>query len=258
MGYTSFVSKLAALGIAGISVDICGVESNGTEDVYTSATTIALPFNAGYFLADKVPVGTYRVKVDQSSLPANFLRFTTSVDQFVTVAGNECAPSYFGILPLPTYIALMAFNATPAPEGVSVTWSTGVEEDHLGFQLYRSPAINGARVPVGSFFHSLAAGPGASYSLLDAGAQSGRYFYWLEDVGFREKRTVHGPARVELVSAAVTASDPLEIDAAPVEGLVKILASEGGVVRSSRCYRSMCNRLLAGVFGGSYKPPPLL
>jgi hypothetical protein len=155
MGYTSFVSKLAALGIAGISVDICGVESNGTEDVYTSATTIALPFNAGYFLADKVPVGTYRVKVGQSSLPASFLRFTTSVDQLVTVAGNECASTCFGILPLPTYIALMAFNATPAPEGVSVTWSTGVEEDHLGFQLYRSPAISGARVPVGSFFHSL-------------------------------------------------------------------------------------------------------
>jgi len=117
-------------------------------------------------------------------------------------------------------VTLAGFSVEPAAGGVRVRWETSLETDHACFDLWRQevrPAGDGhdrflaagrwTRVnarPIRLAAGSDALGIGARYELLDATAAPGRhYWYRLEDVSCRGKRTLHP------VSGAVAAGRPL-------------------------------------------------
>lgn len=95
----------------------------------------------------------------------------------------------------PTAITLDSFGTKSSQGSVSVNWTTGTELDNAGFNLYRSTSLDGARTRLTS--KMLAARgdalSGGSYSFSDASGY-GTFYYWLEDVSYSGKTTLHGPA----------------------------------------------------------------
>jgi hypothetical protein len=107
---------------------------------------------------------------------------------------------YFALAPLAaTEVRLISFTATKYDRGNLLEWSTGYELDNLGFNLYRD--VNGARTKVNASLiagSGLMAGRGTAvtsqqrYARWDLSAGAG-VSYWLEDVDFSGKATLHGP-----------------------------------------------------------------
>ncbi len=110
---------------------------------------------------------------------------------------------YVAMAPLAvTEVRLISFDAKRYDRGVLLRWRTGYEVNNLGFNLYRE--VNGVRTKVnrtpiaGS---GLAAARGTrvnaeqSYAFWDDSVAdtAGPVLYWLEDLDFRGKSTMHGP-----------------------------------------------------------------
>jgi len=103
-------------------------------------------------------------------------------------------------LGLPQAVSLAGFEAQQQGDAVQVSWETVSELDNLGFNLYRSPAVDGERMLL-AFVPSSAPGStaGAAYTWQDAaGLVPGQtVYYWLEDVDVSGATTLHGPVSVE-------------------------------------------------------------
>ena len=100
----------------------------------------------------------------------------------------------------PVAVTLAGFEAQQQGDAVQVSWETVSELDNLGFNLYRSPAVDGERMLL-AFVPSSAPGStaGAAYTWQDAaGLVPGQtVYYWLEDVDVSGATTLHGPVSVE-------------------------------------------------------------
>jgi len=101
-----------------------------------------------------------------------------------------------------TAIELASFTATADAQGrVTVQWTTAVEIDTAGFNLYRASSVAGPPgqlnalliAAVGSF------GGGADYAFLDQPGV-GVWYYWLEDVDTQGHPTQYGPVTVRVGS----------------------------------------------------------
>jgi len=97
----------------------------------------------------------------------------------------------------PTAVTLTRFAATPAGDGVQVTWETAQELEHLGFNLYRGSGSTGPWVRLNAELlpaQNPGATSGGTYTWLDAGATPGApSYYRLEDVDIYGVSTFHGP-----------------------------------------------------------------
>ncbi len=96
-----------------------------------------------------------------------------------------------------TAIKLDSFAARAARGKVTLNWKTGTEVNNAGFNLYRSNKVDGTRIKVNGGIIAAAgeAVSGASYGYTDAPGY-GVFYYWLEDVEFTGKATLHGPVQV--------------------------------------------------------------
>jgi len=96
----------------------------------------------------------------------------------------------------PTLIELSSFTATPLNSAVLLEWETETELDNEGFNLLRSEEEYGQYVKINrNFIPSKGdAGFGAEYSYTDYDVENGvTYYYFLEEVDFYGKSTLHGP-----------------------------------------------------------------
>src|SRR6185295_17406587 len=137
-------------------------------------------------------------EADLTSLDADGFTLNWTTNDF---AATEMLYVAFGRMWL-TEVRLIAFDATKYDSGVLLQWKTGYEVDNLGFNVYRE--INGVRTKVNA---SLIAGSGLqsgqgglvtserSYARWDvaAAASDPTAVYWLEDVEFNGRSTLHGP-----------------------------------------------------------------
>ena len=110
---------------------------------------------------------------------------------------------YMGLANLAvTDVRLTSFTAAKYSRGALLQWKTGYEIDNLGFNVYRE--VNGVRTKINSALiagSGLQAGQGAVVSAehayarwdLDMAAADPAVVYWLEDVDFNGKSTMHGP-----------------------------------------------------------------
>ncbi|MEJ5308331.1 MAG: hypothetical protein WHX52_01045 [Anaerolineae bacterium] len=104
---------------------------------------------------------------------------------------------------VPTAVSLVSFEATPRQGTILVTWETAMELDHVGFNLYRSTAVNGPYTQLNAdlippqFPGEIM---GGAYDWLDTNVQPGvTYFYKLEDIDVKGVSTFHGPVSTALV-----------------------------------------------------------
>ncbi len=96
-----------------------------------------------------------------------------------------------------TAITLDSFTAQANRGKVTLNWKTGTEVNNAGFNLYRSRGSDAPlqKVNAGIIAAVGEAVSGASYRHTDAPGY-GVFFYWLEDVEFTGKATLHGPVQV--------------------------------------------------------------
>ena len=105
----------------------------------------------------------------------------------------------------PTAVELSSFTADANADGsVAIEWTTVVERNNAGFNLYRSDDLDSELLPVNDRLIAAAGlnGLGARYTFAD-NPGFGTWYYTLEDVDFDGKRTHHGP--IEVTVAAPTA-----------------------------------------------------
>jgi hypothetical protein len=130
--------------------------------------------------------------------PVEYVKCNEDADgDYVTNAGDNCCSDYNpdqldsdynGIgdaCQAPTDVAVSSFTATGYGQYVVVEWSTKSEIDNAGFNLYRSPGTDAARVRVNSDMIPArgAEYEGSDYSFTDYGIARGvTYIYWLESV----------------------------------------------------------------------------
>ena len=97
----------------------------------------------------------------------------------------------------PTAVELEYFEARATAGGFVVEWRTVAEYDNLGFNLYRAPSGERARIRLNDeLIHAQSMGSpvGTSYRFVDDDVEAaGNYYYWLEEVDSRGLSTLHGP-----------------------------------------------------------------
>jgi hypothetical protein len=99
---------------------------------------------------------------------------------------------------VPLAVVLAQFDARAQTDHVAVDWETASEIDNTGFNLYRSPLVDGPRELL-AFIPAQAPGStqGFSYNYADFDVQPGQtYYYWLEDIDLNNVATRHGPVSV--------------------------------------------------------------
>jgi len=107
-----------------------------------------------------------------------------------TISAPNCAP---------TAVELLSFQATPlSGHQVDLTWTTAVEVDNFGFNLYRAAVNDLAHASLIHFEPAVTqgSGTGATYSYIDTTPGIGKWWYWLADVDTRGHETVHAPINV--------------------------------------------------------------
>ncbi|MEK6704792.1 MAG: hypothetical protein AABZ06_03305, partial [Bdellovibrionota bacterium] len=125
-----------------------------------------------------------------------------------------------------TSVSLLSFTATGYDGTVFVDWTTGLETNHIGFNVYRSTRPDGGYVQVNStvirntFSYDLMRG---KYRYADADVVNGvTYYYYIEDIDLDNTRTRHGPvsaAPLVTVGAAPTVSyTDTNVGVSPTEG----------------------------------------
>jgi hypothetical protein len=98
---------------------------------------------------------------------------------------------------MPTPVELSSFEATPMPGAILLTWRTGFESHHLGFNVQRSirreddyVQVNAERIE-----------PPGPYRFLDRDVQPGTTYYRLEAVDRTGGTQLFGPLAVRLESS---------------------------------------------------------
>ncbi|MEI7769409.1 MAG: hypothetical protein WCI67_05440 [Chloroflexales bacterium] len=99
----------------------------------------------------------------------------------------------------PTAITLQGFTISATPTGMLLKWTTGIELNSLGFQLYRSASASRSDAVLVTPQLILARGGvmgGANYSFLDTSAANGvSYSYWLVERQNGGGSSEFGPVR---------------------------------------------------------------
>ncbi len=113
----------------------------------------------------------------------------------------------------PTAVTLASFDALPQAQGILLTWTTLVEIETVGFNLYRralpdgeltlvNPAMIPSQMPGGANVL------GATYTFLDENTAMGVvYEYWLEEVDVHGRSVRYGPVNVR----RLTLSDGVQL-----------------------------------------------
>ncbi|MGH9144342.1 MAG: C25 family cysteine peptidase [Vicinamibacterales bacterium] len=191
------------------------------------------------------------MKVNNSTATIDAEADLTSLDPdgfTINWTTNDAAATevlYMGLANLlVTEVRLTSFTATKYNRGTLLQWKTGYEISNLGFNVYRD--LNGVRTKLNAApitGSGLQAGQGGvvtgehAYARwdLDAAAGDPAAVYWLEDLDFNGKTTLHGPV-APVVSAltepATTDSDELSDVGAAVNAKSIFFSSDLDPVQS--------------------------
>jgi len=164
-------------------------------DAVTTTNMVGIDKTSKVFMKMNNSTPAIDAEADLSSMDANGFTLNWTTNDAV-----QTQILYFALAPLAaTEVRLISFTATKYDRGNLLEWRTGYELDNLGFNLYRE--ANGARTKVNASLiagSGLMAGRGTAvtsqqrYARWDLSAGDG-VSYWLEDIDFSGKTTLHGP-----------------------------------------------------------------
>jgi uncharacterized repeat protein (TIGR01451 family) len=215
--------NLLNTGIPNVVVRLYSVTGGGLSLVDTTTTSLQFG-NAGYYAFSNLTQGVYVVALDNSTIPAEFTRYSTQVSyQIDLTAVPSSFTNDFGLYQESTAIELAEFGAVIEPTGVKLTWRTASETDNFGFNVYRSERLNGARTKVNaSLVEGQGTGSGSTYTMTDFNVAPGKWFYWLEDVDYDGTLTIHGPVIVTVPEARTTDADAFLLEEPGVYSLAPV------------------------------------
>jgi uncharacterized repeat protein (TIGR01451 family) len=205
-----------------------------------SSNVVACAYNSGTTTftcsVSSLPVGnTVTVTLIAQANTTGTIPNTMSIasaDQTDPVASNNSSTANLSVFAV-TLVRLRALAAAQQKEKVLITWQTSLEQDNLGFNLYRQ--LGGVRTQINQ---QLIAGSAIRARVADAHSGHGYRFrdtlpsanalaqYWLEDVDLNGVRTMHGPVSPSLGTL------PDLPDSPPLSGLGSggaVLASPAGI-----------------------------
>ena len=191
-------NEITSLGVQGVRVYLYDI-SRGSDILLDTLITDEF----GIFCFMGLKPGRYAVQYELADL-VNVLYDGEDVEASALTPlryeidlgpGERNKEQEFAVMPKPTAVSLVGFEARPVEGGVVLNWVTGSERDNLGFNLYRSASQDGEKVRVNAqLIRGANRASGAQYTHMDAVGQAGDY-YWLEDVEFDFDTELHGPFR---------------------------------------------------------------
>lgn len=100
------------------------------------------------------------------------------------------------------YVDLSSFAAIAHGDRITIEWTTAIEIDNAGFNLYRRAANEHEKRWLNAQLIAAKGDElkGASYSFIDTDVPENLTYYWLEDVDLHGKTTMHGPVSVAAAS----------------------------------------------------------
>ena len=145
-----------------------------------------------FYVRTHVASGSYTTDPVEARIKTDILLFQYCND----VTGTQ---TFDFTPPAPTEVELIAFTGEPVAGGVRLSWETASELSNLGFHVYRAESETGEyRRVTTRLVPGLGSSPvGARYDYVDGPLPEGSYFYMLEDVDRRGRRTRHGPIAVQ-------------------------------------------------------------
>lgn len=120
----------------------------------------------------------------------SFIQIQTSWD--AEAECNYCE----GVCEEENFVELSAFSAVGRLNSVMVKWTTEVELDNAGFNVYRAESADGDYVKINAALIPAKNSPvsGRTYPYLDRDVERGKtYFYKIEDVDLQGNPALHGP-----------------------------------------------------------------
>ncbi|MDT8381834.1 MAG: hypothetical protein RQ728_06215, partial [Brevefilum sp.] len=106
-----------------------------------------------------------------------------------TIDNSDSEPTDLGV---PTAVDLLSFTATGVAGGIRLDWTTEMETDNLGFNLYRAPSLHAPRTKINDeLIPGTPGGMGAEYSYTDEVNSRNLFFYWIESVDIYGNAELH-------------------------------------------------------------------
>jgi hypothetical protein len=104
--------------------------------------------------------------------------------------------------PQPTAVTLSAFEATVEENGVAISWSSELEPNIAGYNVYRSKeeCCNYEKINEAMILAQGNATEGTSYTFVDQPEERGDYYYKLQEVSLDGTIGFHGPIFLGLTS----------------------------------------------------------
>jgi len=162
-------ANLSTLGLPNINIILFSL-TDGSTIRTTTAEIPASPADplAGTYLFENVPIGPYRVYMEDSSIPTNFVFVSTPLAVDVDVLQDATTNVNFGLSQEGTAVRLASASAQIKDMDTQFIWQTAYEDQTLGYTIQRVSPYG--LQPVGEF--TLAVG-GGRYELLVGNSTTG-------------------------------------------------------------------------------------
>lgn len=183
------------------------VQINTTGTIPSSATNIAWTWGAfndftatggtptsaqGYTLISST--GCASQTIDFTGWEGDWFSSQPTFDVTTKVSATSCTINMGAAA---SAVSLLSFTATPYNAEVDIRWTTNVERNHYGFNLYRTNADSTRFQQINRELIRNIVNSGSNqgkYRFIDQDLDNGtRYYYYLEDVDLTGKKTLHGP-----------------------------------------------------------------
>jgi len=199
---------LTSVTVAGGNTTIQGTLNSTADTTFNLEFFYSMSANPSGHGEGSVFIGSYAVTTDETGNTSFTASFPTEIPGGSFVSATATDPddntSEFSLVrDTPTAVTLSDFYARPGPHYIVLEWTTVVEIETLGFNLYRAEQVDGTRTTLNdTLIISLAPGSssGAHYIWTDDDVTPNvTCYYWLEDIDVYGTASTHGP-----VSATAT------------------------------------------------------
>lgn len=192
------------------------VRNTSAQPVANVVVSDALPSNLTYVAGSAVPAPAATNPLvwniasigPNSAVTITFRTQVSSITGTIRNVANVIASSIIvaqdpaDIQAQPTAVTLDRLIAEAVADGVKISWSTALELNSLGFELYRAEGDDrAAAVKVTPSMIAARSSAGSAYSFVDTSAQAGvAYRYWLLETEIGGAKNWYGPATVGQVA----------------------------------------------------------